>query len=189
MWPIMVVLLSIPLLQQRITSKHIGAILTSFFGVFIISTGGNFFGFKMENGIGVILALCSAIIWAVFWIYNIRDQRDVTPKLFLNFAFGFIVILAFTIGFSSLDIPEIEGIIGIIYVGIFEMGITFVIWLKALSLSKTTAQVSNLIYVSPFLSLVFISLFVGETILLSTFIGLIFIVAGLLYQHYISQDR
>jgi drug/metabolite transporter (DMT)-like permease len=62
------------------------------------------------------------------------------------------------------------------------MGITFVLWLRALRLSRTTAQVSNLIYLSPFVSLVLIHLIVGETIMLSTITGLVFIVAGIVLQ-------
>jgi drug/metabolite transporter (DMT)-like permease len=80
------------------------------------------------------------------------------------------------------------GLLGATYVGIFEMGITFVIWLKALKFSKTTARVSNLIYLSPFLSLVFIYLFVGEQILFSTVIGLILIVVGIFVQQYSSLE-
>jgi hypothetical protein len=59
----------------------------------------------------------------------------------------------------------------------FEMEITFVLWLTALRLSKTTTQVSNLIYLTPFLALPFISIFIGESILTSTVIGLLFKVA------------
>jgi drug/metabolite transporter (DMT)-like permease len=67
-------------------------------------------------------------------------------------------------------------------VGIFEMGITFVLWLSALKLSESTAKVGNLIFMSPFLSLVFIHFLVGEDILASTFIGLVLIISGLLMQ-------
>ena len=59
------------------------------------------------------------------------------------------------------------------------MGITFVLWLKALKLSKTTAYVANLIYLVPFLSLLVIHFAIGEPIFFSTVIGLIFIVAGI----------
>ena len=62
------------------------------------------------------------------------------------------------------------------------MGITFILWLQAMKLSTNTAKIANLIFISPFLSLLFISFFVGETILFSTFIGLIFIIMGLLIQ-------
>jgi drug/metabolite transporter (DMT)-like permease len=62
------------------------------------------------------------------------------------------------------------------------MGVTFVLWLNALKLSESTAKVGNLIFLSPFLSLIFIHLFVGEDILASTLIGLVLIVAGILCQ-------
>ena len=41
----------------------------------------------------------------------------------------------------------------------FEMGITFFFWLKALQLAKTTDKVSNLVYLAPFLSLFLYTLF------------------------------
>jgi drug/metabolite transporter (DMT)-like permease len=74
------------------------------------------------------------------------------------------------------------GLVGAIYVGLFEMGITFVLWLSALKLSENTAKVGNLIFISPFLSLVFIRVFVGEEILMSTLLGLALIITGLIAQ-------
>ena len=62
------------------------------------------------------------------------------------------------------------------------MGITFVIWSKALQLSITTAKVSNLIYLVPFLSLVVVFFVVGEKILLSTIVGLAFIMIGIILE-------
>jgi len=186
-WQIMLVLLSIPLLKQRIKLLSILAIFISFFGVFVISTQGDVLGFKFTNLTGALLALGSAVVWALFWIYNLKDKRDAVAKLFLNFCFGFVFVLILTLLFSEIVIPETPGLLGVVYVGLFEMGITFVVWLKALKLSRTTAQVSNLIYLAPFLSLVFIHLLVGEKILLSTIIGLIFIVTGIGLQQYTSR--
>ena len=47
----------------------------------------------------------------------------------------------------------LAGLLGGVYIGLFEMGITFLVWLKALKNAKTTAHVVNLIYLVPFLSL------------------------------------
>jgi drug/metabolite transporter (DMT)-like permease len=186
-WSIMLVLLSIPLLKQRIGWKSILAILISYLGVFIISTRGDILGFTFSNPIGVSLALGSSVIWALFWIYNIKDQRDEVAKLFLNFSFGFVFILITMLLSSRITTPSFAGLAGAAYVGVFEMGITFVLWLKALKLSRTTAQVSNLIYLSPFLSLVLIHFIVGETIMLSTIVGLVFIMAGIIMQQRVSR--
>ena len=188
-WPLIIALLSIPLLKQKIKFKSILAILISFIGVVVISTQGDILGFRFSNPAGAVLALGSAVIWALFWIFNIRDPRDEVVKLFLNFIFGFIFILPVVSFFSEIVLPDITGILGVTYVGLFEMGITFVLWLKALKFSRTTAQVSNCIYVVPFLSLIVIYFAVGEKILTSTIIGLIFIVAGIVLQQLHGRRR
>ena len=181
-WPIMLVLLSIPLLGQKIKLKSILAIIISFLGVILISTQGNVVGLRLTSVTGVALAVGSSIIWALFWIYNVKDHRDEIVRLFLNFAFGSCFIFLSILLFSRPQKPSFNTILGPIYVGLFEMGITFILWLKALKLSKTTAHVANLIYAVPFLSIVVIHFVVGEPILLSTLIGLILIVAGITMQ-------
>jgi drug/metabolite transporter (DMT)-like permease len=154
----------------------------SFIGVLIIATNGNVFSLRFTNGVGVAFALSSTIIWSLFWLFNVRDRRDEVAKLFLNFAFGILFILAAILWYSPLSMPSIKGFIGAGYIGIFEMGITFVLWLKALQLTKTTARIAHLIYLSPFLGLFIINRVVGERILWATVIGLILIIAGILLQ-------
>jgi len=181
-WPIMLVLLSIPLLHQRIKLRSILAIVISFLGVFVIATEGNVLGFRFTNTAGVLLASGSSVIWALFWIYNVKDKRDEAVRLFVNFVFGTVFIFLAILLFSKVKIPTRNGLLGAAYVGLCEMGITFLVWLKALRLSKTTAHVTNLIYLVPFFALVVISLVVGEKILFPTVIGLVFIIGGIVLQ-------
>jgi len=183
-WAIQLVILSIPLLKQKIGMRSFLAIIIGYVGVLIIATQGNIASLRIANVQGTLLALGSAVIWALFWIYNIKDRRDAVIKLLLNFVFGFAFVGIYLIVSGRFVIPELPGLAGAIYVGLFEMGITFVLWLQALRLSKTTAQVSNLIYLTPFLSLFIINIVVGEKILISTVIGLIFIIAGIILQRY-----
>ncbi|WP_457752987.1 DMT family transporter [Thermococcus sp.] len=180
-WPIILALLSVPLLHQRIRLRNIFGIFISFSGVLIISTRGDITALKFANPYGAFLGLMSALIWAIYWILNLRDQRQAVIKMFFNFAFGFIYTLLFILFTHDLIVPSLEGLLGAIYVGTFEMGITFLLWLKALELSETTAQIANLVYLTPFISLVIIHFVVGEKILISTIIGLALIVAGIIY--------
>jgi drug/metabolite transporter (DMT)-like permease len=183
-WPITLVLLSIPLLKQRIRPKDVLATFISFSGVFVISTRGDIFGFRFTNTTGVLLATGSSVVWALFWIYNVRDKRDEVVRLFLNFVFGSALTFLLMLVWAGVNNPSLPGLLGGIYIGLFEMGVTFLLWLKALKLSKTTAHVTNLIYLVPFLSLVLIRLTVGEAILPSTIVGLILIVGGIIYQRF-----
>ncbi len=111
-----------------------------------------------------------------------KDKRDEVVKLFLNFVFAFILILVVTIKESSIFTNSAEGVFAAIYIGLFEMGITFVLWLKALKLAGRTDKIGNLIYLTPFCSLVFIHIILGEKIYLTTIFGLILIVSGIMLQ-------
>jgi drug/metabolite transporter (DMT)-like permease len=181
-WAITLTVLSVPLLGQRIRPAGFAAILVSFIGVYVISTRGDLTGFRFTDPVGVACALGSSVLWALFWILSTRDRRDAVAKLGLSFAWGtvYTVILAAVLG--ELSMPPRAGLVGAVYVGLFEMGVTFVLWQKALELSRTTAQISNLIFLAPFVSLVLLHLVAGESIYPSSVVGLVFIVAGILMQ-------
>jgi len=181
-WAITLSILSIPLLKQSIRLVDIIALFVSYTGVLVISTHGDVLSFRFTDPLGVALALGSTVIWALYWIYNTKDDRDPVAGLLLNFVFGLPFVLGFTLLFSDLKIPSYHGVLGAAYVGLFEMGITFVLWLTALKLAENTARVSILIFISPFISLVFIHFLVGEAILPSTIIGLVLVVSGILIQ-------
>ena len=181
-WPIMLVLLSIPLLKQKLTIKSLIAVFVSFAGIIIISTKGNIVSINLSNFFGDILAVGSSIIWALFWIYNVRDKKDEVIKLFLNFLSGAILSGILMFLFADFNTLKIEALPAIIYVGILEMSVTFVFWLLALKYTASTDKVSQLIFLSPFLSLIFIHLIVKESIAIYTLAGLFFIIGGIVIQ-------
>ena len=186
-WAITMSLLSIPLLGQAIRRLQFLAIGLSYAGALIISTRGDLLGFQMESPLGFALAMGSTVIWALFWIYGVRDQMEPTLRLFFNFCAGTVYTGIWALAAGISLVPNLPGLAGAVYIGVFEMGVTFVLWMNALRLSRTTAQVSNLIYLAPFLSLGIIHYMVGESISLSTLIGLGFILVGTVVQRF--SDR
>ena len=181
-WPLTLVLLSIPLLGQRIKLGSIIAICISFSGVVVIGTRGDVLGFRFSNPTGVLLALSTTIVWSLFWIFNTKDKQEATVRLLLNFAFASLFILIVLLIWGRPAIPAVRGLVGGIYVGLFEMGITFLLWLKALKTAKTTAHIVNLIYLVPFLSLLLIAAVLREPVFPSTLVGLVLIVTGIVSQ-------
>jgi hypothetical protein len=81
-------------------------------------------------------------------------------------------------------VASTDHLIGAVYIGVAEMAIAFLLWSKALKMAENTSRVSNLVFISPFISLVLIHLILGESIHSTTYIGLLLIVGGLLYQQY-----
>lgn len=181
-WAFTLAILAVPLLGHRLSRADVVGGLVAYSGVWMIATRGEIFALEFANPTGVILALGSTVLWALYWIYSTRDRRDPLVALFCNFALALpfvLLVCAFTAG---LTVPDWRGLVGAAYVGVFEMGLAFALWLGAMRLTRSTARISNLIFLSPFLSLFFIRAFVGETILHSTWIGLGLIVAGLALQ-------
>ena len=187
-WAITLSLLSIPLLGQKVVGRQWLAIGVSYIGVLVIATKGELLSLHFENPLGVGLALFSTVLWAFYWILNTRDKRDPIIGLFLNFfcALPFIALYVyFTEGFRPV---AIDGVLGATYIGFFEMGIAFVLWLKAMKYTNNTAKIANLIFMAPFASLFFIHFLVGEEIYRSTLVGLVLVMGGLVIQSWCKSS-
>ncbi len=188
-WPIMLVLLAAPLLKQRLKASSLITILLSFLGVVVIALKGNFTAFHFSNPLGTLLALGSSIVWALFWIANLRSTVDNSLKLLISFGTGFVLSLPVLLISETTFNFSLMSISAAIYVGIAEMGLTFYLWLKALQLSQRTDQIGQLIFLSPLLSLGFIWLFLQEPIHPSTLIGLVMILLATYINQRISKKQ
>ena len=181
-WALVLAYLSVPFLGQRLRKTDILAGLVCYAGVVVIATRGAVTSLSFSDPLGVSLAIGSTVIWASYWIIATRDTRDPVVGLFLNFLFGLPVIALICGLTEGFNLPGPGAFAAAVYVGVFEMGIAFVLWSYAMKKAENTSRVSNLIFISPFLSLVFIYFILGEQILPSTYIGLVLIVAGLWLQ-------
>lgn len=179
-WPVLLVLLSAPFLKQKLKPIAITTLLLSFFGVLIIAFKGNFQTFEIGNAWGVFLALFSSLIWASYWLLNLKSSSDESIKLLINFGVGTALSALVCYSYSSFKLQHFNTFLSLVYVGLAEMGIAFYLWLNALKLSSRTDKVSQLIYLSPVLSLLLISLILKENLHWSSIFGLALIIGGII---------
>jgi drug/metabolite transporter (DMT)-like permease len=181
-WAITLVLLSIPVLGQRLNARDWLAVALGYVGVVIIATEGDPLSLQFTSGIGVALALGSTFIWAGFWLLNARAKGNADILLAAYFLcaapLSVVMALLFGGGLPSLGV----GLASAVYVGFFEMGFTWLLWSSALRLARNVSRVGNLIFLAPLLSLVFIALILDERIHPATLLGLALIVPGILLQ-------
>lgn len=182
-WAITLTLMAAVFLGQKIRKQDWIACTFSYAGVVVIATKGDVLGMQFDSPLGVALALLSTLLWAGYWILNTKNKADPVIGVLL----GFLVALPFAIGLTlyegeSFSQITAKGWMAVTYVGLFEMGITFVLWLSALKLTNNTARISNLIFASPFISLMLLSTIIGEEIHPATLFGLVLIIAGLVIQ-------
>jgi len=188
-WPIVLVLISIPVLRQKISWKSLLAMLLSFSGVVVVSMQDGTGGEDPRNRLGVFLALSTSLIWAFYFLYNARDRTDPVIRLFLNFLFATLLLLAGGMFVNPFLPGSPEGWATAAYVGIFEMGVTFVLWLMAIQAAPATDRISNLVYLAPFINLGLVHLILKEQIYGSTIFGILLLVSGILLQNMFRKDE
>lgn len=181
-WPIVFSVFSVLFLNEKFKMKFFISLILGFIGVLIITTKASPISVSGMQLKGVLLALASAFIWSIYWVLNVRDKRLDQEKLFFNFLIGTFFIFMFLVITNSLKLPSSKALVGIVYIGLFEMGLSFMVWLKALKYSDSKMKLSNLIFFSPFISLIFISFFLNEKIHFTTIIGLVLIIIATMLQ-------
>ncbi len=181
-WGITLALLAAPLLRQRLSAGALLAACISYGGILVIATRGAPLSLDFAQPLGVGLALLSTVLWSLYWVINTRLSLDPEVNLFLNFS-GALPLLLALLWWSNTPFPTLwQGWAGGLYVGLFEMGIAFVLWMGAMKATTSTLRISSLIFLSPPLSLVLIRVIAGEPVKAYTLIGLVLILFGLWLQ-------
>lgn len=184
-WPIVLLVLLALFDGQPIPKKKYIGMFVSLAGVVLISVGTGNAGSMGISPAGLLLAALSAVLWATYWLINNKqkNQTDGSVALFMTFLFGSAYMLVGAI-FVGVDLNTLSGILSGMYVGGFEMGIPFIFFGLAMRTTSNPALVNQLCYLSPFMSLFFIAVVLGEPIVITTYIGLILIVLGIVFNQY-----
>jgi drug/metabolite transporter (DMT)-like permease len=181
-WPIWMVIFALLLTKEKITYKKIFVIIIGFIGVCIVITKGDILILSKLNITGDIFAFCGAILYGLFSVIGKKNNRDTVTSMMFYYGFSTIYAFFIIILFSSIPLLTINELAGLIWLGVFACGLAFVFWFKAIK-SRDTSEMSNIIFLTPFISLVFIYLLIGEIILISSIIGLLLIIFGI-YLNY-----
>ncbi len=200
-WPILLLILLAVFTKQAIPLKKYIGMFISLGGLILISTGGKQSDNMEIPALGLFLGLMSALLWASYWMVNNKNKNkaDATTACFMSFLFGSIY-LVIGVPFIGIDgllatstsdfTPDpINGILSGIYVGAFEMGVPFICFGLAMRKTSNPALINQLCYLSPFLSLFFVSTILGEKIAPTTYIGLVLIVTGIIFNEYFVKKK
>jgi len=178
-WAITLALLAVPVLKQKLNRQTLIGIVVSYSGVVLLLTGADKTSPTSLDSIGILLALLSTVLWAAYWLINTRCSSNAGALMFWSFSCSLpLVVLACAAGPGW---PEwtLKNLAYGSWVGMVEMGITFLLWQQALRHTRNVARIGQLIFLSPFLSLLLINYVLGEVISWQAVAGLAVIVAGL----------
>lgn len=180
LWPIMSVVFACIILRERLTVRKGVAIGLSFIGVMTVA-GGELLCFNSQTLIGALLCVLAAVSYGAFCALNRKWQYD--EQITMMLSFFAVLILTGIINLISGGIPSIgiAELFGFAWNGIFVMALATVTWALALKYGGT-AKVSNLAYITPFLSLIWTYFILDEPIEPLSVCGLLIIILGIFIQ-------
>ena len=181
LWPMMIVVFSIPILKEKMTlSKGLG-ILSSFAGVVLIATQGKLADLGQADLSGVFRCLGAALCYGLFCVLLKKYAYD--ESLLLCIAYLVTAVFSGMLCWKNGSFAPVgfgEGL-GIVWNGVGVNAVAYLLWARGLK-QGDTAKISNIAYFTPFLSVVFGKLLLHENVTLWSLSGLVLIGFGMLVQ-------
>ena len=180
LWPIMSIVFACLLLKEKMTVRRIIAVAMSFLGVFTV-VGDDIMHFNAGTMLGILFCFGAAVCYGLFTALNKKSHYDkyVSMMVAMLTAFVLSLIIVLLRG-GDITVAPVQ-LPGIIWSGVFSMALANLSWALALSCGNT-AKVSNLAYITPFLSLAWTFFILKEPIDPISVVGLCMIVVGITVQ-------
>lgn len=188
LWPIMLVVFSCIILKEKLTFMKAFAMLCSFVGIVILSTGsaGDGAGNAM---LGIVSCIIAAACYGLFSVLN--KKADYNQNIAMMIIWLVVAVCAMVLGLLTENWVPIRGTqwLGMLWLGVVIDAVAYLLWALALKGTENTAKIANLAYLTPFLSLIVSAVVLKEPIELRAFIALVFIIGGILLQSLVENRR
>ncbi len=186
LWPIMLVIFSSIILKEKITVTKGIAMLCSFLGIIILSTGnGN--AVIANTPSGIVSCIVAAACYGLFSVLN--KKADYNQNIAMMVMWFVVAVCSSILGPVTEVWKPIEGAqwLGMLWLGVIVDAVAYLLWALALKDAGNTAKIANLAYLTPFLSLVISAIVLKEQVSLRAIIALLFIVGGILFQNFFDR--
>lgn len=181
LWPIMLVAFSCIILKEQMTVMKGAAMLCSFAGIVILSTGSAG-GSNGNRALGMTSCVAAAACYGLFSVLN--KKADKNQKITMMVIWLTTALCALTAGLMVEAWVPVSGVqwLGLLWLGAACDAAGYLLWALALKGEENTAAIANLAYLTPFLSLVVSAVLLKEKIQVRMIVALVFIVGGILLQ-------
>lgn len=164
-WPLLMLLLLPYFLKERLSKYQIFSLLLAFAGIYVAITGGAFTYLLGGADVPVILLLAlGAFSYGLGSVLMKKYAFNVESAIFL---FNLSLLLLFGFLFlatgSRMSALSIRDVFAVFYIGIAVNIVGYYGYFAALRLLKTTLA-TNVYFLSPFLTIMFANVILGEAI-------------------------
>jgi drug/metabolite transporter (DMT)-like permease len=169
LYPLFMIILSGLILKEKTSLTSIFFVLLGFFGVYVLVSNGTFIKLYINNGL--IFTLIASLSWGLFSVLIKLRKVNAEISMFLFNLSGLTFLIALVPLFGFNYYITLTETLGILYLALIPTALAFVLWNKALYLTRTSIC-SNIALLTPLFSLVIISLVLKEKINFNQIIGL-----------------
>ncbi len=162
LWPVMVILFSPLLLNEKLKLRHLMGVIIAFSGIFILLTDGQGIkGFETKYCLGYGLSFLNALCWTIFIIYCKRYPESPNEMIGIFSGIAAVCSLVFHFLFESFIMPEPQQLILLIILGLTGQGLSYLFWDHAIK-NGYYKFLCTLTYASPLVS-IFLLVYFGFT--------------------------
>ena len=180
LWPIMSIVFACMILKEKMTVRKVIALVLSFLGVFTVA-GKDLIYFNADTVLGMVFCFGAAVCYGLYTAVNKKSNYDKQVSMTVAMVAACLpsMVIVLLRGGNLWIAPS--QIPGMVWNGVVTMALANLFW--ALALSKgNTAKISNLAYITPFLSMVWTFFILKEEIKPVFLLGLSMIVVGIFIQ-------
>ena len=181
LWPIMTVVFACIILKEKMTPRKALAIALSFIGVVVVTSNGSLLSISADTLRGAVYCVIAAVAYGLFSVLNKQTRYNKSLSMLIYYFASFAVSFVWVLVTRSVPVIEPSQMGGILWNGILTTAVAYTSWALALE-HGDTAKISNLAYITPFLSLVWTTLILKEEFKPWSLVGLAIIVAGIFIQ-------
>jgi len=176
-WPLLIIVLSAPILRERITVRRAIACAFGFAGVAIVLSKGNLAGIRLDDAGVDALVLLGALSFALFSVLSKKsDFEPITMNaiFFLVATVASFISMTFASGFA---LPPASAILPILVNGLLVNGFSYLLWVWALR-NADASFIAPFVFLTPVLAAGYLVVFFGEPIVPAYAVGLALVIAA-----------
>jgi len=179
--PIWVALLSGWILKERVSKFDWGIITIVILGMGLFFVGDIQKGHMLGNFLSVLTGLFLA---GVVLMLKMQKNSTAIEMTFLGNLLTFVVSLPFIIG----PVPDLQSIIGLVLLGIFQLGIAYILFAEAV-LHVTALEAILIPVIEPLLSPIWVFLMIGEEPSFFAVIGGLIVLTAVVVRSIVTGRR
>jgi drug/metabolite transporter (DMT)-like permease len=176
-WPIFIVLLSVFILNEKLTPRRGLAVLLGFVGVALVLTKGDITEIHLDNYFVDLLVLAAALAFGLFSVLSKKVKLEPYTMITIFFMTASIASLVSMLLLSEFSLPTNDSIVPVLVNGLFVNGFSYIFWIKALKEAEASF-VAPLVFLTPVLSALYLIIFFQEPLLPVYGFGLLAVLIG-----------